>query len=143
MDADRLSLEQIDPMQYLADEFANKVYQDVTTNQTRLVVFDSIAGFQLTLMEESVRTRLHALAKSLSRMNVSVLLINETSAMHGEAGISEKGISYLADNVIALSYDPADDSRATITVAKKRLSDFERRPHKFVIGPNKVQAIAI
>lgn len=143
IDQEKLSLHQIEPMQYLADEFAGKVYRDVMEHQTRLVVFDSTAGFQLTLMEESVQSRLHALAKSLSRINVSVILINETSALFGESGISEKGISYLSDNVIALSYDHEDDSRSMITVMKKRLSDFDRKPHRFVIGPHKVKAVAV
>lgn len=141
IDAERLSLEQIEPMQYLADEFASKVYDDVMKHHTRLVVFDSTAGFQLTLLEESVQSRLHALAKSLSRINISVILINETSALYGETGISEKGISYLSDNVLALSYDRSDESRSTIAVMKKRLSDFERKPSEYVIGPHKVQAI--
>lgn len=136
---DRIALEQVEPMRYLADEFATQVYRDVMMNQTRLVVFDSTAGFQLTLADESVKSRLHALAKSLSRINVSVLLVNETATLTGNPSLSEKGISYLSDNIIALTYDRDGDSLVSrLTVAKKRLSDFDRRPRRFQVGPKAV-----
>jgi len=134
-----ITLEQVEPMRYLADEFASKVYRDVMMHQTRLVVFDSTAGFQLTLMDESIKSRLHALAKSLARINVSVLLVNETAMLTGNPSLSEKGISYLADNIISLSYrEEGDNLVSQLIVAKKRLSDFDRRPHRFQVGPKAV-----
>lgn len=135
----KLLLEQVEPLRYLADEFATKVYEDVINNKSRLVIFDSTAGFQMTLADESIRARLHALAKSLSRMNISVLLINETTALYGEDGLTEKGISYLADNVIVLSYIRERHTQAsTINIMKKRLSDFDRRVYRFTVGPKSI-----
>ncbi|WBA07755.1 ATPase domain-containing protein [Salinivibrio kushneri] len=142
-EAERLTIEQIEPLQYLADEFASKVYKDVVQNNTRLVVLDSTAGFKMTLREESIQNRLHALAKGLSRINVSVILVNETFALYGEDSISEKGISYLSDTIISLSYYADDTTHSQISVMKKRLSDFDRKPHQYLIGPDKVQAVAV
>ncbi len=137
--ADNIIIEQVEPMRYLADEFASRVYRDVMVKQTRLVVFDSTAGFQLTLADESIKSRLHALAKSLSRINVSVLLINETASLNGNQSLSEKGISYLSDNIISLTYDYSDDTPVSLlTVAKKRLSGFDRRPYRYQVGPKAI-----
>lgn len=136
----RLAVDQIEPLRYLADEFSGRVYDDVIRNQTRMVVFDSTAGFQMTLDSEGIRERLHALAKSLSRMNVSVILINETADLYGNTGLSEKGISYLSDNVLSLAYDESSvDQQAIVSINKKRLSAFDRNEHRFQVGPTKVQ----
>lgn len=136
----RLTIDQIEPLRYLADEFSQIVYDDVAERKTRMVVFDSTAGFQMTLDSDGVRERLHALAKSLSRMNVSVLLINETSDLYGHTGLSEKGISYLSDNVISINYDEESSrQQAIISVNKKRLSAFDRNEYRFQVGPEKVQ----
>lgn len=136
----RLVIEQIEPLRYLADEFAEIVYDDVIRNQARLVVFDSTAGFQLTLGDTSIRDRLHALAKSLSRMNVSIILVNETSDLYGNTGLSEKGISYLSDNVVSLSYDEtSSNQQASIRINKKRLSAFDRGEYCFQVGPTRIQ----
>lgn len=73
-------------------------------------------------------------------MNVSVLLINETSDLYGHTGLSEKGISYLSDNVISINYDEESSrQQAIISVNKKRLSAFDRNEYRFQVGPEKVQ----
>ncbi|MEX0617708.1 MAG: ATPase domain-containing protein [Pseudohongiellaceae bacterium] len=140
----QLNIEQVEPLRYLADEFAVKVRQEVIENDAKLVVFDSTAGFELTLANSSIKERLHALAKSLSRLNVSVLLVNETASLSGNDTISEKKISYLADNVILMNYVQNDGLRnQVIHVMKKRLSDYDRRPYLYKIGPKSINILDI
>lgn len=135
----RLSVDQIEPMRFLADEFSGKVYDDVKENKTRLVIIDSTAGFELNLDDESIKSRLHTLSKSLSRINVSVLLVNESSSLTGGEVLSQKGISYLADNVISMRYiQDHTPSISVIQVIKKRLSGFDNRPYRFEIGPKSI-----
>ncbi|HET8700251.1 MAG TPA: ATPase domain-containing protein [Nitrococcus sp.] len=132
----RISIEQVEPMRYLADEFTTRVRARVEEAGVEMVVLDSVSGFELALEGEDVKERLHALAKCLTRMGVSVLLINEIEAMTGEFRISEKGISYLSDNVIFLRYVEIDGRlNKAIGILKRRLSSFDNRLHTFEIGP--------
>ncbi|MBW3568136.1 MAG: AAA family ATPase [Proteobacteria bacterium] len=132
---DKVSLEQVEPMRYMADEFAMKVRRQVENEDVELVVIDSTAGFELTLEGEDIRKRLHTMAKTLSRLGVTVILVNEVESLMGEFKVSEKGISYLADNVIFLRYvEAGGELRKAIGVLKKRLSDFDPRLHMYRIG---------
>lgn len=132
----RLSIEQVEPMRYLADEFTMWVRGYVEENGVKMIVLDSVTGFELALEGENVQARLHAFAKTLTRMGITVLLINEIEAMTGYFRVSEKGISYLSDNVIFLRYVEIDGRlQKAIGVLKKRLSSFDNRLHTFEIGP--------
>ncbi len=129
-------IEQVEPMRYLADEFTMRVRQQIEEAGVKMVVLDSVTGFEVALGGEAVRERLHAFAKGLSRLGVTVLLINEIEAMTGEFRISEKNISYLSDNVIFLRYMEIDGMlKKAIGVLKKRLSGFDNRLHTFEVGP--------
>lgn len=131
----RVSLEQVEPMRYLADEFALKVRRQVEEEGIELVVIDSTAGFELTLEGEDIRKRLHTMAKTLSRLGVTVVLVNEVESLMGEFKVSEKGISYLADNVIFMRYlETGGELRKAMGVLKKRLSNFDPRLHLYRIG---------
>ncbi|QBQ55917.1 ATPase domain-containing protein [Nitrosococcus wardiae] len=133
----RLSIEQVEPLRYLTDEFARLVMRKVEEEDVELVVLDSIAGFELTLggSHES-KTAIHALAKSLSRRGASVLLVNEVQALVGQFRISERGISYLSDNVIFMRFMEVEgELKKLLGVLKKRLSAFDTRVYTYEIGP--------
>jgi len=131
----QLSLEQVEPLRYMGAEFTNMVSRRVEEEGLELVVIDSVAGFELALGgEEDVKRPLHAFVKTLSRLGVTVVLVNENHAAVGDLKISERDISYIADNVIYLCYVQAGDSLArVIGIMKKRLSGFDERRHEFEI----------
>lgn len=133
----RLTIEQVEPMRYLADEFAARVRRKVEEEQLDVVVLDSIAGYQLTLEgQEAVKGSIHAFAKSLARIGASVFLINEVEAVTGDFKISEKGISYVSDNVILLRFmEEAGELKKVVGVLKKRMSGFDPRLYTFEVGP--------
>jgi circadian clock protein KaiC len=129
-------VELVEPMRYLADEFTARVRQHIEEDGTELVVLDSVAGFDLTLEGEGVEARLHTFAKSLARMGVSVLLINETQLVAGQQfRATEKGISYMSDNLLFLRYMEIDGKlQKAFGVLKKRLSGFDSAMHVYEIG---------
>lgn len=131
-----ITLEQVEPMRYLADEFTAEVLRQIEEDHVELVVLDSVAGFALTLGGEEVEERLHTFATALARKGVTVLLINETQAVTGqEFQATEKGISYISDNVLFLRYMEVDGGlKKTMGVLKKRLSGFDTAMHTYSIG---------
>lgn len=137
-----LLIEQVEPMRYLADEFAMRVRRQVEREGVDLVVIDSTAGFELTLEGKDTRMRLHALSKTLARLGTSVILVNEVESLMGAFTVSEKGISYLSDNVIFLRYlEVNGELRKAIGVLKKRLSDFDRHMHLYEIDTTSAIAV--
>ncbi|TDX24796.1 circadian clock protein KaiC [Modicisalibacter xianhensis] len=129
-------IEPVEPMRYLADEFTSEALQQVTQRGVELVILDSVAGFGLTLGGEEVEERLHTFAKTLARLGVTVILINETQAVTGqEFQATEKGFSYLSDNLVFLRYiETAGEMKKALGVLKKRLSGFDTALHTYDIG---------
>jgi circadian clock protein KaiC len=124
-----LDIVQVEPLRYTPDEFARMVRQEIETNNTSIVMLDSIAGYRLSVRgdKELLTTNLHALSKYLQNMGVAVILINEIERITGEFSATDIGISYLADNIIFLRYlEILGEMRRAIGVLKKRLTDFER-----------------
>ncbi|MFC3662871.1 ATPase domain-containing protein [Modicisalibacter luteus] len=131
-----VAIEPVEPMRYLADEFTSEVLQQVTQRGVELVILDSVAGFGLTLGGEEIEERLHTFAKTLARMGVTVILVNETQAVTGqEFQATEKGFSYLSDNLVFLRYmESAGEMKKALGVLKKRLSGFDTALHTYDIG---------
>ena len=127
MESGVLSIVQIEPLRYTPDEFARLVRREVEEQEARIVMIDSISGYQLTLGRKDLVAHLHALCKYLKNMGVSVLLVNEVEAITGDFQITEMGASYLADNIVFLCYlEINGEIRKAIGVLKKRVSDFEK-----------------
>lgn len=127
MERGTLSVIQIEPLHFTADEFANIVRQEVEEQQVRIVMLDSISGYRLSLRGEDLVTHLHALCKYLQNMGVAVLLVNEVEYLTGDFRVTEVGVSYMADNIVFLRYlELQAEIRKVIGVLKKRLTSFER-----------------
>jgi circadian clock protein KaiC len=122
-----LSVVPIDPLHLSADEFASLVREEVEERQARIVMIDSVAGYQLAMRGDNLVTNLHALCKYLQNMGVTVIVVNEMERITGEFRATDVGISYIADNIIFLRYlEIKGEMRKAIGVLKKRLSDFEK-----------------
>jgi circadian clock protein KaiC len=135
--AGQLILEQVEPLRYFAEEFADVVRSQVETYKLQLVVIDSIAGFSMALGAEHEANRpLHALVKTLTRLGVAVILINENRAIVEAAQITESQVSYIADNVIYLRYHESGAvMEKTLGILKKRLSGFDSCQRRFEVAP--------
>jgi circadian clock protein KaiC len=125
--AGTLAIVPIEPLHFTPDEFANRVRYEVEQNQVRVVMIDSIAGYQLSVQGDPLLEPLHALCKYLQNVGVTTILINEVESITGNFRATETGVSYLADTLVFLRYlEINGELRKAIGVLKKRLSDFER-----------------
>lgn len=132
----QLHIEQVEPLRYLVDEFLERVRRHVEATDTRLVILDSVSGFELSLRGERLKDRVHAFAKGLARRGISVLLINEIQAISGPMTLTDRGISYLADNVLLLNYrEERQRMGRMLGVLKKRTGQFDPRICAYRIGP--------
>ena len=126
-----LSVIPVEPLLYSPDEFAGMVRQEVELQKTRIVMIDSISGYQLSMRGQDLVNNLHALCKYLQNMGVTVILINEVEAISGDFRLTDLGISYLADNIVFIRYlerqlHNRTEIRKAIGVIKKRVSNFEK-----------------
>ena len=131
MEQGSLAVVKIEPLQYTPDEFSSVVRHEVENNNVRIVMIDSVSGYSLSMQGEDFLTHLHALCKYLANMGVAVILINETALLGEDDNSTNDSFTYLADNLILLRYidrheDGTVELRKSISVIKKRLSDFEK-----------------
>ncbi|RCW56568.1 ATPase domain-containing protein [Halanaerobium sp. ST460_2HS_T2] len=134
-----LEIEAINPLKYSPAEFLNKVKRQVEERKIDVVLIDSLSGYKMAFPEnssdnEKIR-QLHILNKYLSKIGVTVIIVNEVTNIIGDFKATGFGISYLADNIIILNYyEYCSQLKKTIGVLKKRLSNFERYLREFKIG---------
>jgi signal transduction histidine kinase len=67
----------VEPLLYSPDQFASMVRQEVEQEKTRIVMIDSIYGYQISMRGQDLVNNLHALCKYLKNMGVTVILIND------------------------------------------------------------------
>jgi circadian clock protein KaiC len=140
MESGRLSVVKIEPLLYCADEFALMVRDEVERQGTSIVMIDSICGYELVLRGQDLRSHLHALSKYLVNMGATTLLVNAAERITGEFRLTEKGISYIADNIVFLRYLEIDGRlRKAIGVLKKRIGDFEKSLRELDISKSRIK----
>lgn len=129
-----LFIEQIEPLNYTADEFAYKVRKLVEEKHISMVMIDSVSGYRLSVQGDDLVSQLHRLCKYLQNTGVTVLLINGTDDIGGEFKVTDFGISYMADNIIFLRYiERGGELHKVIGVLKKRLTSFNKALRPFDI----------
>ena len=127
IDRGTLSVVQIEPLLFSADEFAGLVRHEIETKQARIVMIDSVAGYKVAMRGDTLVRNLHSICKYLQNMGVTTILVNEIEEITGNFRATDVGISYIADNIIFLRYlEIEGQMRKAIGVLKKRLSDFEK-----------------
>jgi circadian clock protein KaiC len=118
----RIAIQQIDPAEMSAGEFAHRVHQAVTHTRCRLVIIDSLNGYLHAMANErQLGVQLHELLSYLGNTGVTTVMV---MAQHGLAGgptHSPIDVSYVADTVVMLRYFEAEGRiRKAISVIKKR-----------------------
>lgn len=102
-------------------------------------MIDSISGYNLSMQGEDLVSHLHALCKYLVNMGITVILIDELDDFTSDSGsVTDSNFTYLADNLILMRYmdrhkGDTVEMRKSISVMKKRLSDFEKTLREFKI----------
>jgi circadian clock protein KaiC len=122
-----LALIPVDPLALTAEEFAYHVRQEVEVRGARILMLDSVAGYQLSIRGGEDIPVLHALIRYLRNMGITIIVINEADMTSGFFSLDNLGFSYLADNVIFMRYiEKLGELQKTIGVLKKRASDFDK-----------------
>jgi circadian clock protein KaiC len=117
---------QIDPAQLSPGQFAHLVRTAVEEHDVKMIVIDSINGYQSAMPEEHhLSAHLHELLAYLNQSQVlSVLVMTQAGIVSTQSPID---LSYLADTVIMLRYfESQAEIRQAISVVKRRTGAHER-----------------
>ncbi len=118
-------------------EFVASVERTVSlTDQTRVVVIDSLNGYLNAMPEErALALQLHELLAVLNQRGVTTFLVLAQHGLLGPAMNSPIDVSYLADTVVMLRYfEAAGAVRKAISVIKKRSGRHEDSIREFQMG---------
>jgi circadian clock protein KaiC len=144
IESGHLMVQQIDPAEMSAGEFAYSVRNAVETGNSSVVVIDSLNGYFNAMPEEHFLTlHLHELLSYLTSAGVTTILI---VSQHGALGhvSSPVDVSYLADAVILLRYYESRGAFGrAISMLKKRTSAHEQTVRDYQLTSNGVRVGAV
>lgn len=133
-----LALEHIDPAELSPGEMIGMIRTHVEAG-ARMVVLDSLTGYQNAMPEESHLTlHMHELLTYLGQQGVVTLLV---LAQHGLVGPMQTSVdlTYLSDTVVVLRFfEAAGKIRRAMSVMKKRTGFHEDTIREFRIDANGV-----
>lgn len=126
IDNGNLLLQQLDPVEISPGEFTARIRTEVEHKNVRLVVIDSLSGYQAAMpQEKQLILQLHELLSYLNQQGVATLLLNVQQGLVGtmEANLN---VSYVADAVLLLRFFEAEGHvRKAISVLKNRGGEHE------------------
>lgn len=129
-----LLVNQVKPLELTHNQFAQEVREEIEQKNTKIVILDSINGYNLSVRGEELRKSLYNLCQYFRNMGITAVLTNEVSKITGEFQASDLDITVVADNVVFFRYlEIQGQLRKAIGVLKKRVSDFERSLREFNI----------
>lgn len=135
-DEGNLHIEQLDAAELSPGEFAHRVRDHVDRANAKIVVIDSVNGYQASMpQEKALILHMHELLQYLNRQGANTFL---TVAQHGLVGDMKApvDVTYLADTVILLRYFEAIGRvRRAVSVIKKRTGAHEDTIREYKIGP--------
>ncbi|PIK68951.1 ATPase domain-containing protein [Methylobacterium frigidaeris] len=122
----RLRVEQIDPAEVSPGELAAMVRDAVEREGVRLVLIDSLTGYQNAMPgEQYLLLQMHEILTYLNQQGVTTLLV---LAQHGLVGqmSATVDLTYLSDTVVLFRFFEADGHlRRAVSVVKKRVGPHE------------------
>ncbi|SEH13103.1 circadian clock protein KaiC [Natronorubrum sediminis] len=133
---------EVEPLAISAEEFAHMVKQQVSQQETDIVLIDGIDGYTITIQgdKNELLRELLTLTRYLKSRGVTVVITNEISEITGISRATSGNISYVADNLMFLSYVEMDGSlQKVVGVLKKRTGGFERSLREFSITSNGIR----
>lgn len=122
----RLRVEQIDPAEVSPGELTTMVRDAVEREGVRLVLIDSLTGYQNAMPgEQYLLLQMHEILTYLNQQGVTTLLV---LAQHGLVGqmSATVDLTYLSDTVVLFRFFEADGHlRRAVSVVKKRVGPHE------------------
>jgi len=122
-----LQIKQVDPAELSPGQFAHLMRDAVERGQARMVVIDSVNGYQSAMPEEHhLSAHMHELLAYLNQRDVCTILVLAQSGLTGTMSPSSD-LSYLADTILTLRYFEVDaEIRQAISVIKRRTGPHDR-----------------
>jgi len=141
VDAGRISLQQIDPVELTPGEFTHRIRRAVEERGVKVILIDSLNGYLNAMPEERFLTiQLHELLMYLGQHSVATILIGAHQGLIGSQMNTPVDASYLADAVVLLRYFEAKgEVRQVISVMKKRGSNHERSIRELRLDGGRIQ----
>jgi circadian clock protein KaiC len=128
-----LSLQQVDPAELSPGELSGMLRREVDAG-ARIVVLDSLSGYQNAMPEEAYLTlQMHELLSYLGQQGVVTVMV---LAQHGLIGPMQTSVdlTYLSDTVLLLRFFEAEgEIRRALSVMKKRTGEHETTIREFYI----------
>lgn len=133
LDADTVTITQVDPAELSPGELVHNLKQSVETAGASVIVIDSLNGYLNAMPgERHLIIHLHELLTYLGQKGVATILISAHHGLIGSSMSAPVDVSYLADAVILMRYFEAHgEVRQAISVLKKRGSAHERSIREF------------
>jgi circadian clock protein KaiC len=127
-----LEISQVDPAELAPGELIDSIRRDVEEEDVRVVVIDSLNGFQYAMPGETdLNLHLHELIAFLNQRGVITFIVLTQFGLIGTM-TSNVDVSYLADNVLLLRYFETQGTiRQAVSVVKQRVGAHERALREF------------
>lgn len=124
----KLLVRQVETGEISAGEFAYYIRDLVKTHGVRLLVIDSLTGYQRAVQEETeLMNQMHDLLNFLSHHGVLSILIVTHHGLLAQGIEQNLDMSYLADTVLLMRHFEANGTlRQAISVVKKRHGEYEK-----------------
>ena len=121
IDEGTLLLHQVDPAEIAPGEFVAMLRREVESLGVRLVVIDSLNGYEAAMpQEKQVLLQMHELLSYLNQQGVATLLLSVQQGLMGTMGAT-LNVSYLGDAVLLLRFFEAEGQvRKALSVIKNR-----------------------
>jgi circadian clock protein KaiC len=141
LEAGRVRIAQLDPVELLLGEFIHRVRRAVEQEHARVVIIDSLNGLlQAVPGEQLLGVQLHELLAFLNYQGVVTLMVLAHAGILGDSVRGPVNFSYLADTVLLLRYfETAGHIRKVLSVVKKRGSAHEQTIRELQLGPERIQ----
>jgi circadian clock protein KaiC len=132
----RLRIQQIDPAELSAGQFAHIVRAEVESHNVSVLVIDSLNGYLQALPDQRfLLAQMHELLTYLGQRGVATFFVMGQSGVVGET-LSPADASYLMDNMLVFRFFEAQgEVRRAISVVKKRGGSHEIAIRELKFGP--------
>lgn len=136
LDSGRLRIQQTDPAELSAGQFAHIVRTEVESHNVSVLVIDSLNGYLQALPDQRfLLAQMHELLTYLGQRGVATFFVMGQSGVVGET-LSPADASYLMDNMLVFRFFEAQgEVRKAISVVKKRGGPHEIAIRELKFGP--------
>lgn len=140
VDKKLLGIVHVSPSELDVDKHAFLIKDAADQIKARVVVIDSISAFEAAVPNlAKYQNYLWAISDHFKRHGVTVILTAETAGLFGAVGVTTRGVSFVADNIIFLRYvEVGGEARPTVSVLKMRGSGHGRAIRELSIDPPRV-----